>query len=293
MGVLRPTFVTETMAYLMFIDESGQDHRNSPYEVLAGISVEDKSLWNLIREVQDAELRHFGVRYSSGSRELKASKILKSKTFRLANQLPPIPQPERSEYAKSCMLFGASAGKKEMTALAQAKLDYVIEILTLCSSYRCKIFASVIDGEVGIPDAPELLRKDYVYLFERFYYYLEDRPNQDPSGVIVFDELDKSRSHILVNQMDSYFKKTAKGRQRSSLIIPEPFFVHSDLTTGVQLADMVAYIISWGLRFGTLDKDSRPELSDYVELVKSLRYHTCREFDGEGSKGIWSIAHVR
>ncbi len=25
----------------------------------------------------------------------------------------------------------------------------------------------------------------------------------------------------------------------------EPFFVHSDLTTGVQVADLIAYYISW------------------------------------------------
>ena len=29
------------MAFFLFIDESGQDRRNSPYEVLAGVAVED------------------------------------------------------------------------------------------------------------------------------------------------------------------------------------------------------------------------------------------------------------
>lgn len=28
------------MAYFLFIDESGQDHKSSPYEVLAGIAIE-------------------------------------------------------------------------------------------------------------------------------------------------------------------------------------------------------------------------------------------------------------
>lgn len=32
------------MSYLLFIDESGQDRRDSPYEVLAGISLEDRDL---------------------------------------------------------------------------------------------------------------------------------------------------------------------------------------------------------------------------------------------------------
>ena len=68
------------------------------------------------------------------------------------------------------------------------------------------------------------LRKDYAYLFERFNYFLEDHEALS-LGVIVFDELEKSRSHILVDQMANYFKRTMKGRQRASQVIPEPFFV--------------------------------------------------------------------
>ncbi|MFQ5615791.1 MAG: DUF3800 domain-containing protein [Anaerolineales bacterium] len=40
-------------------------------------------------------------------------------------------------------------------------------------------------------------------------------------------------------------------------ITPEPFFVHSDLTTGVQLADLVAYLISWGFRTGDMTRPLR------------------------------------
>jgi len=36
------------MAFFLFIDESGQDHHDSPYEVLAGIAIEDKYLWSFI-----------------------------------------------------------------------------------------------------------------------------------------------------------------------------------------------------------------------------------------------------
>jgi hypothetical protein len=87
------------------------------------------------------------------------------------------------------------------------------------------------------------LRKDYAYLFERFFYFLEDT-DQNASGIVVFDELEKSKSHLLLQQMDRYFKRTNKGQQRAAQIIPELFFVHSELTTGVQLADIAAYLLS-------------------------------------------------
>ena len=40
------------MAYLLFVDESGQDRHKAPYEVLAGIAVLDRDLWNLVVAVQ-------------------------------------------------------------------------------------------------------------------------------------------------------------------------------------------------------------------------------------------------
>lgn len=61
---------------------------------------------------------------------------------------------------------------------------------------------------------------------------------------IVFDELDKSASHILLKQAEEYFLRTRKGKIRSRLIIPGPFFVHSGLATMAQAADLAAYIIS-------------------------------------------------
>lgn len=129
----------------------------------------------------------------------------------------------------------------ELTALGQAKIVFVTRLLELCALHRVHFFASIVDNASKRPHGDHFLCKDYAYLFERFYYFLEDRP-EEPLGFVVFDELEKSRCHLLVNQMEKYFLKTAKGRMRSSRVIPEPFFVHSDLTTAVQLADLVAYI---------------------------------------------------
>jgi hypothetical protein len=59
------------MAWFLFIDESGQDHHESPYEVLCGVAIRDEALWGLVRELHDSEIAHFGRRYSGGARELK------------------------------------------------------------------------------------------------------------------------------------------------------------------------------------------------------------------------------
>jgi hypothetical protein len=91
--------------------------------------------------------------------------------------------------------------------------------------------------------------KTYAFLFERFFHFLNSRPESPrPMGTVIFDEVEKTQSQILIEQMERYFLHTAKGKVRSRLIVPEPLFVHSDLTTMIQMADLVAYIVSWGVR---------------------------------------------
>jgi Protein of unknown function (DUF3800) len=46
--------------------------------------------------------------------------------------------------------------------------------------------------------------------------------------------------------------------------IPEPFFVHSDLTTGIQIADLIAYCLSWAYRLAGMSEPARAELAPYI-----------------------------
>lgn len=280
------------MAYFLFIDESGQDHKASPYEVLTGVAVEDRDLWNLIIEINELEERVFGIRYNSvpNKREIKARKFLDTRTFKQAVKMPPFEPSERTIFTKLCLEKPESVNFKEIAALAQSKLFYVEELLKICLRFRCKVFGSIVKNNYKNVDTKNLLRKDYVYLFERFYYFLEDK--QEQNGIVVFDELDKTKSHILIRQMEAYFKKTEKGKLRANLIIPEPFFVHSDLTTGIKMADIIAYVISWALRFGDLDKPDRKELVNFTDLIKRMRYRTVRDTDDSENQEIWSIVAV-
>lgn len=128
-------------------------------------------------------------------------------------------------------------------------------------------------------------------MFERFYYFLED-VGPTTFGVVVFDELEKVQSQLLVGQMDRYFKRTQPGRQRASRILPEPFFVHSDLTTGIQIADLVAYLVSWGFRMRTMAQPARAELAGYVAQMARLRHQAIREVDGNPRFAVWSFAFI-
>lgn len=267
------------MSYLFFVDESGHDLTLSPYAVLAAVAVQDSRVWNLITAIRGAEEEFFLERISRDGLELKAKKLLKTKTFRLAGQLPAIPQEDRSRLAHACLEEGRAAVREErpsrhtreqLTALAQAKLAFVGRVLELCAQHQAKAFASVVDRDAP-KQAGNFLRKDYSYLFERIFCFLDERPDHH-QGLVVFDELERSQSHLLVDQMARYFKETATGRMRASRIVPEPFFVHSDLTSMIQVADLLAYVIAWGVRVGTMRRPARAELAGLAEAAMELRY---------------------
>ena len=279
------------MSFTLFIDESGQDRRESPHEVLAGISVQDRDLWNLITSIQQSEHEVFGGRYAAGGHELKAKKLPSNKVFRLAASRPPFEAEDRRRRSRACLDDGAAADMASLAALAQAKLAFVSHALTLCAQQHCRAFASIIPRDAPRPGSRDFLRKDYAYLFERYFYYLEDM-SHGAMGFVVFDELERSQSHLLIDQMGRYFLDTATGRMRSGRIIPEPFFVHSDLTTMVQIADLVAYIVAWSVRISRMPPAARENLAGFGQQVLNLRYQSTREIGGNPDFKIWSFALI-
>lgn len=259
------------MSWALFIDESGQDRRNSPYEVLAGVAVEDRMIWRLVRQLSDAQQMIFGTRLFEQDRtEAKATKLLKAKAFKHASQMDPIEQTERARLACEILTDGTNPTRAQLTALGQAKIAYCEKALDLCRTHGGKAFATIVPTEAPRPGEHKL-RKDYSYLFERYYAFLNAQDG-DPMGYLVFDELDRSASHVLLGQVSEYFLRTNNGRTRSRLVIPEPFFVHSDMTSLVQMADLVAYTISWGLRLHGMTAPRREELNPLAQLVLRMQF---------------------
>jgi len=177
----------------------------------------------------------------------------------------------------------------QLTALAQAKLAFVRKVLVLCAQHGCRTFASIVDRDAPRP-AGTFLRKDYAFLFGSFYQYMQEQPPHQ-HGLIVFDEREKIESYLLVEQMDKYFN-TARGRLYASRIVPEPFFVHSDLTSMVQVADLVAYIIAWAVRLPhKMTRPGRSEMNDMAKAVCAIRHRAMVEKDGAPFH-TWSFSFI-
>lgn len=285
---------------LLFVDESGQDHRDMPCEVLAGVAIPQANLWNLVKAIRGLEKEHFGD-YLRNLRvtEVKAKRLLKRKRFRLANQDHAIPDEELPSLAHSALVKGIAAKEagenasevtaRELTGYSRSVLRFVDAVLDVAAAHDARILASVVDA--GAPKSgKDVLRKDIVYLFERYFHLLRDQASEQ-RGLVVFDELEKSRAKHLIQRMAEYFLGTETGRFRSSRIIPEPFFVHSELTTGIFLADLAAYVLGWGWRLQSMPQPCREELRPYAAKLHEMQYHG--EKPKRGSTGCWRLHGIR
>ena len=226
------------------------------------------------------------------------------RTFRLAEQSGPIPEQERSALLHS--LYQKNKRKenptrRELSALGQASLTYVNALLDLCETHQVRVFGSVFPCD-GIPTQGTQLRKDYAYLFQRVYLHLRT-VSETEKGIIVFDELDKSQSLVLMQQMRRYFLDTKHGKERGKHIIPEPFFVHSDLTTATQVADIIAYIINYGIshfhwehlvghkkRIYERKPPTRKEMEPFGKKVQQLQFNAVAKGAQRRSQPSFSMA---
>jgi hypothetical protein len=135
------------------------------------------------------------------------------------------------------------------------------------------------------------LRKDHVFLFERFYYFLETKAEH---GLIIMDESDKALDRKFVSRMESYFTKTATGRNRTYWIVPAPLFVSSEMTYAVQAADICLYAINWGFRppsWSTAIEKRDDLAAEFGPKLKRLQWEGDGYRDGRTFRS-WGIAFV-
>ncbi len=272
------------MSYLLFLDESGHDHRTMPYEVRGGVALHASELWSFVQDMQRLELDSFGTTLHQFRTELKGCKLLDKDRYKWAAQGSRMPDEERRKHCRGFLTKGLEKKpplRVEFTAYGQASLEMATGIFELLRQHKAQLFAAAIPRSVIKPDtfkAEEYLRKDQVFLLERYFYLLEQEKQH---GLLVMDEVEKAEDRRFVRRLQGYFRRTKTGRYRSAWIVPAPFFVSSDMTYPVQAADLAIYCVNWGFRLPPrgMDAPTRKEIADdYGQWLTQL------QFRGKGAR---------
>ena len=274
------------MAWLLFMDESGHDHKDSPYEVRGGYALADTQLWPFVQDVLRLELSCFGARLADYKSEVKGMKLLQKDRFAHAAQMPEIEVVKRQQLCRALLQAGLEKRpptREQLTAYGQASLRMADGIFVLLERHKAIIFASAVPrgtakAPAGTQPSPDILRKDHIFLLERFFYFLE---RERQMGLLVMDEVEKQEDRRFVQRLHDYFVKTANGRDRSRWIVPSPFFVASDMALPVQVADVVIYALNWGYRHpAEMTAPARSEIENlFGARIEKLKWK------GEGYDG--------
>lgn len=284
------------MSWLLFLDESGHDHKTMPMEVRGGVAIHASKLWSFIQGWQRLEQDAFGGYLRDYGKEAKGYKLLDKDRLRWADQTGSMVGGERRKHARAFLQKGRDKGKPtstEFAAYGQACLEMARGVFDLLMAHDARLFASAIRRGVKPPEnfrEADFLRKDHVFLFERFYYFLE---SQKQHGLLVMDESDKNLDKKFVSKMEAYFTRTGTGRNRTYWIVPAPLFVSSDMTYAVQAADICLYAINWGFRLNAWDDmEKRPEIaSEFGPKLSRLQWEGDGYRDGHVFRS-WGIVYV-
>ena len=285
------------MSYLLFLDESGHDHKNMPYEIHGGVALHAKRLWPFVRSLTTLEQTAFGDYLHRYKSEIKGSKLLDKDRLRWASQDGVLDEVSRRKHCLGFLNKGLekkAPNRIEFSAYGQACLFMARGIFDLLREHEAKIFAAAIPRSVTKPatfEAEEYLRKDLVFLLERYFYLLEA---ERETGLVVLDETDKTLDRRFVSRLERYFKLTQTGRYRSTRIVPSPFFVASDMAYPVQAADMCIYCINWGFRLASqgMTEPVREEIRDeFDDWIRGLQFHGDGYREGRVFES-WGICYV-
>ncbi len=266
------------MSWLLFMDESGHDHKHLPYEVRGGIALAVEKLWPFVQAIKRVEESCFGSLLHVFKTEIKGCKLLGRDRFRFAAQEPELEPWERRKGALAFLNKGAAQqrpARREFTAYGQACLAMVRGIFASLAEHDAKLFAVAVPPQAGKPStlqAEEYLRRDHVFLLERFFYFLESvrRP-----GLLVMDETEKTEDRRFVRRLERYFTLSRTGRHRSAWIVPSPFFVSSEMTYPIQVADLCMYCVNFGYRVPSkgMNAPTRPEIAtEFREQLEQLQF---------------------
>lgn len=261
---------------MLFMDESGHDHKNAPYEVRGGIALHASKVWAFTRDIGALEEDCFGDRLHQYKSEIKGAKLLEKRRLKWAEMMPELDALSRRRNCRSFLLKGLrheSPTRIEFAAFGQACLQMVHGIFHLLKKHEGKLFACMVPAGTPKPDhlaIDHYLSKDKVFLLQRYYNFLD---TEAQTGLLIMDESDDGEDRKYIRQMDRYFSLTETGQLRAKWIVPAPFFVSSAMACPIQAADVAIYCVNWCWRLDGMAKPVREELADrFGSYLRELQW---------------------
>ncbi|GBE29634.1 hypothetical protein BMS3Bbin04_00655 [bacterium BMS3Bbin04] len=226
----------------VFCDESYSSNSNiqSPHSTLVGVAIPLVKLRSFSREMFNLKKEFFDVTELADF-EIKGHKLLNRNKFKNTN-----------------------------SDLVDQYFEFIREVFGLCHRYEIKLFSVTLrmDGkEDGLKCKTEddlRLPIHYQFLLERINQHVKES-SYISVATLVFDQMgqrtDRNRSAAFTN----YMYKNVNGQRFAANVSIIPYFVDSSVSEGVQVADLLAYIVN-------SYREGRVELKEFFDLASDLQF---------------------
>ena len=211
---------------LVFVDESGKPHPkdSTTNPILCAVCINERDIKYLSQNIFQLKMKIYGK-----DTEIKSTSLIRRQIF-----------------------------TKNMTNNKQ----YVDELVKIACSFDIKVFAIIMDK----PDTPfilskTLLPKHYKLLIKRVEYFCENYGYE--KAILVFDEITPEEDFIVAKCITNFLFMSKLGKDFDR-ILEMPFFVSSEVTPAIQIADIFAGIIRHYYENG-LDLINKTKITDPFE----------------------------
>ncbi len=210
--------------YLFYIDESGTESLNptfiqdpnSRFYVLTAVAVYENRWKSLERELTDFKFKLFpNVDLSELEVHMNVLKHQKS--------------------IKAHRYFSLLSGEK-----LDSLVDHYFQ--KICDG-NITLFSVVIDKQCFVGTPAALIEKAHELLIERIENFLREYHSKH-NGLIIYDEKTPKNTKALTTLQQAFIRKRRTSATTIQHLIEIPFFVKSEYSNGIQLADMCAFSVN-------------------------------------------------
>jgi len=142
-------------------------------------------------------------------------------------------------------------------------VEEIIKLLRIAGYYGCKVFASISTRPGQIPD-DRVLSIWYQRLIERINLMCEEISPTE-AAILVFDETDRASDIETLNNFWRYTFGHQRGREWRN--VQSVLFADSSCTAGIELADIIAYILN-------AERQDRDDIRILYSKVRDLHWES-------------------
>jgi len=232
---------------LFFIDESWQVSKNNKYKVgvLSAVQLKSYDFNECSQQIYKLKLKNLGS--SAGSIELKGRQVLRRYLFKL-----------------------------ESEGIQSMELNLVRDMLSYVKTLGIALFGSVVleQKEIDLACADvNQLERPFFYLFERIDLFMKEN-YPDMMAKIIFDDRGIQINKKISASISNFFHKCTVGQSFSN-IIKVPCFGISTENVGIQIADIIAYILAGKFT-------EKKEIGEFYRKVKELEFKSKKSISVNG-----------